>query len=70
MIGTPPVSPLFFSPAASDVYKGRVGSMTAWCAGREEGRGVVCVLPGPRAQQVAVEVSRDGGERLVSPIQI
>jgi hypothetical protein len=40
----------------------RVGSMTAWCAGREEGRGVVCVLPGQRAQQVAVEVSRDGGE--------
>ena len=41
----------------------RVGSMTARCAaGREEGRGVVCVLPGQRAQQVAVEVSRDGGE--------
>ena len=40
----------------------RVGSMTASCAGRTEGRGVVCVLPGQRAQQVEVEVSRDGGE--------
>jgi hypothetical protein len=39
----------------------RVGSMTASCVSAE-GRGVVCILPGQRAQKVQVEVSRDGGE--------
>ena len=49
------------SPAREGSVVCRVGSMTASCVSAE-GRGVVCILPGQRAQKVQVEVSRDGGE--------